>query len=231
MGINGGQIISTAIQEGGKLVAEWIRSYSPSARSKKAAEVEEKTLETKAPPVLQSTTASPASPERTRIVMPTREQTTVELKRRLARELYKAELDLTNGLMIAGRPCDCLSEKHTLELDACAEEMVSQEPDNTVYQEVRQWIVDNQHKVTPEAIVDGKFKAEYPHMARQFKEFRKRVLGTSSSLVVEPRTQNPEPRTQNSEPKTQNPITLEEAKQIAAKQAAEKVERLWTEQR
>jgi len=39
--------------------------------------------------------------------LPTPEETTSELKRRLAKELYRAELDLSGGLRIAGKPCDC----------------------------------------------------------------------------------------------------------------------------
>jgi hypothetical protein len=170
--------------------------------------------------------------------MPTREQTTQELKRRLAKELYKAELDLANGLMIAGRPCDCLSEKHTLQLDACAEELISQDPDNRVYQEIRQWIVDNQHKVTPQAIMSGEYREEYPRMALDFKEFRKRVIGTAQVSIEPSANQRMPVRISMRESKRAietelepHEITLEEAQEIAAAQAREKVRKLWTAQK
>lgn len=156
--------------------------------------------------------------------MPTKEETTLELKRRLARELYKAELDLANGLKIAGKNCDCLSQKHTLMLDACAEEMVSQDPGNTVYQEIRQWIVDNQHKVTPEAADSGKYKDEYPRMALQFKEFRKRVLGTVATI-------DSKPKVVVDKPIATEDISLEEAKRIASETAMKETERIWKEQK
>ena len=213
MGINGEQILRTVIQEGGKLAAEFIRSYSPSARSKKAAEIEEKTVETKTPPALKST-ASPASSQGTRIDMPTREETATDLKKRLRRELYKTELDLIAGLKIAGKPCDCLEEKHTDRFHAMAEELIPEEPSNTVYQDIIRWIEVNQHKVTIAAITSGKYATEYPHMASEFKTFRKRVMGSVGT------TESPGGK-----------ITLEEAKEIAAKQAAAKVEKLWTEQK
>ena len=87
-----------------------------------------------------------------KVNMPTREETSRELKRRLARELYKAELDLAAGLLIAGKPCDCLDVKHSLEIEATAEEMISQEPDNPVYREIVQWLKDNLDKVSVQAI-------------------------------------------------------------------------------
>jgi hypothetical protein len=170
--------------------------------------------------------------------LPTREQTTYELKRRLAKELYRAELDLANGLMIADRPCDCLSNKHTLGLEAGAEELISQDPDNNVYQEIIQWIADNTYKCTPDAIMSGKYKKEYPHMALQFKEFRKRVLGSSMepaarpvSSVVDEATVEDEPVEDDGESVEEGEITLEEAEEIAADSARAEVRRRWTAQK
>ncbi|GAI20365.1 unnamed protein product, partial [marine sediment metagenome] len=84
--------------------------------------------------------------------LPTSEETTQALKRRLGKELYRAELDLSNKLRIAGKPCDCLESKHALLLEAAAEELIAQEPDNPVYLEIIDWIKQNQSKVTIEAI-------------------------------------------------------------------------------
>ena len=147
----------------------------------------------------------------TGVALPTSDETTEELKRRLAKELYRMELDLAAGLKIAGKPCDCGSNKHTLMLEAAAEELVSQDPGNaSVYQDIIKWIPQNRVKITPEAIGSGKFTTEYPHMANEFKEFRKRVFGS---------TGEPE--------KVENKMTLEQAKRMAAEEAVKEVERAW----
>lgn len=122
--------------------------------------------------------------------LPTSEETTQALKRRLGKELYRAELDLSNKLRIAGKPCDCLDSKHTLMLEAVAEELIAQEPDNPVYFEIMDWIKRNQIKVTIEAISSGQYDDEYPKMAAEFKGFRKRIMGTTVlTAMVEPKEQ------------------------------------------
>ena len=144
--------------------------------------------------------------------LPTSDETAQELKRRLGKELYRAELDLSNKLRIAGKPCDCLDSKHTLGLEAAAEELIAQEPDSTVYPEIIAWIKRNQPKLGIEAIVSGQYDEEYPRMAAEFKGFRKRIMGTTVlTAMVEPKEQ----------------ITLEEAKRLAADEAASEVERQW----
>lgn len=114
------------------------------------------------------------------LVFPTTDQTVKELNRRLAKELYKAELDLVAGLKIEGNPCDCLSEKHALELEAASEELISYGTGNPVYAEIITWLKQNQPKITPEAVATGSYDKEYPAMAAQFRDFRKRVLGTTN---------------------------------------------------
>ena len=131
--------------------------------------------------------------------LPTTEETAQELKRRLGKELYRAELDLSSKLRIAGKPCDCLDAKHTLGLEAVAEELIAQEPGNPVYSEIIAWIKQNQSKVTIEAISSGQYDEEYPKMAAEFKGFRKRVMGsTALSAMIQPKDQ----------------ISLEEAKKL-----------------
>ena len=53
-------------------------------------------------------------------VPPTPEETTQGLKRRLGKKLYRARLDISNKLRIAGKPGDCLDAKHTPGLEAVA---------------------------------------------------------------------------------------------------------------
>lgn len=163
-------------------------------------------------PALAPQGASAPAPAPSAIPLPTRDETTITLKRRLAKELYRAEQDLEENLLIAGKPCDCLDSKHTLGMEATAEELIPQEPDNPVYIEILQWIEENRPKVTREATASGQFKAEYPQMAAKFKEFRKRILGTESiTAMIE----------------SEKPLSLEEAKQLAREEADKEVERLW----
>ena len=144
--------------------------------------------------------------------LPTGEETSGVLKRRLAKELYRAELDLSGGLRISGKPCDCLDTKHTLGLEATAEELIAQEPDNPVYTEIIQWIQTNRPKLTIASIVSGQFDGEYPRMAAQFKSFRKTIMGTTSLIMMT-----------EEEP----PLTLEEAKRLASNEAEREVEKRW----
>jgi hypothetical protein len=150
----------------------------------------------------QATKAATAviTEERKTAELPTNEETRQVLRRRLAKELYRAELDLAGGLRIAGKPCDCLDSKHSLGLEATAEELIPNESDNPVYQEILVWLRDNHPKVTIEAISSGKYAEEYPQMAAQFRDFRKRIMGTTAlTAMIQPKEQ----------------ITLEEAKKIA----------------
>jgi hypothetical protein len=157
-------------------------------------------------PVQASTASHPS--------LPTREETVAELKRRLTKELYKAELDLAGGLRIGGKPCMCLERKHTLMLEAAAEELISEEPDNPVYREIIQWIRNNENKLTVEAIASGAYDNEYPQMAAKFRDFRKRVAGTVAIEATKPT----------------KAISLEEAKKLAAEEAAKEVEKRWVSQ-
>lgn len=231
------------IEEGSRLAGEFIRAAilrprkSPAPVSQEAARtapekenVGRTSHEPEPPPILASGSqdqppienkidqkssseqiASITKPQR----LPTREETTKELKRRLAKELYRAELDLSSKLRIAGAPCDCLDSKHTLGIEAAAEELIAQEPENPVYFDIIGWIDDNHTKITIEAIASGKYDDEYPKMASQFKDFRKRVMGTAAFSALQEANQ---------------PLTLGEAKTEAAKLAQEEVEKLWQSQ-
>ena len=208
-------VAATLLQEGGRLLSDGIRLMM--ARPRRVARMEEDVERTS--PVTATADPrprpAPATVQNTSISLPTREETNLELKRRLARELYRAELDLAGGLRIAGKPCDCLSNKHTLGLEAMAEELISADPGNSVYSEIIQWIKNNQHKLTVEAIQSGQYAQDYPELASQFKDFRKRILGTDAfkAMVADP-----------------SDMTLDEAKKIAADRAEKEVERQWHSQ-
>ncbi len=194
------------IEQGGQLVSDLARAFINRPPPRK--ESEEKAADSTKP---VASSVPVAAPPHSGIALPTSEETTTELKNRLGKELYRAELDLAAGLKIAGKPCDCLDHKHPLMLEAAAEELISQDPGNHVYQDVIQWLRDNKHKVTVEAIHSGKYAGEYPFMANEFKTFRKRVFGS----VAESPTNST------------GGLTLEEAKRMAAEEASKEVERVW----
>ena len=197
------------IEEGSRVVGSVLRLVVSRPR-KSSTESEEETVESSTPAV---TSRQTLTAQLSTIALPTSAETTIELKRRLGRELYKAELDLAAGLLIAGKPCDCLSNKHTLMLEAASEELISQDPSNAVYQEIIVWIRNNGTKVSVEAVQSGRYAGEYPRMANEFKTFRKRVMGSVAT----------------SEETTAN-ITLEQAKKLASEEAAKEVEKVWHSQ-
>jgi hypothetical protein len=178
--------------------------FSVVGKEAKALELRSEGME-KTPEVLSHSTAAST-------LTATREETIAELKRRLGKELYRAELDLSNRLRIAGKPCDCLESKHNLGIEATAEELIPKEPENPVYREILDWFARNQSKVTIPAIMSGQYDDEYPMMAAEFTGFRKRVLGSGKlTAMIAPEKQ----------------VSLEEAKAAAAKLAQKEVEKEW----
>lgn len=204
------------VEEGGRIIGSFLKMIVTRPR-KASTVVEEEPSELvplAVPPIHRAPLALPSAPVAlavsSTISLPTSAETASELKRRLGRELYKAELDLAGGLLIAGKPCTCLESKHTLELEAAAEELIPEDPDNSVYLEIIQWISTNQYKVTVDAIHSGEYKAEYPGMAHVFKTFRKRVMNTEGF-----------------DGKSSAQLTLDQAKKLAAEEASKEVERQW----
>ncbi|MDD5510679.1 MAG: hypothetical protein PHI12_07715 [Dehalococcoidales bacterium] len=194
------------LREGGKLVSQGLKFLVSRSTSRKT-ELTETTTETGSLIGPPSVTAA-VQPQIIKPALPTSDETTVALKRRLAKELYKAELDLTSGMKIAGKPCDCLDHKHGLYLEAASEELVAQDPGNPVYQEIIDWLKVNHSKLTIEAIASGKYAGEYPVMANQFKQFRKIIMDSAA---------DPQAVT----------LTLEDAKKLAAEEAVREVEKAW----
>ncbi len=108
---------------------------------------------------------------------PSTEETVADLRHRLAKELYRLELDLLTGGRIAGRPCDCFS-KHAFGLEALAEELMSMDRD-PVYGEVIAWLREREPEFTPAAIAQTE-ASYYQGLAPTVRGFRKRVLGASA---------------------------------------------------
>ena len=145
------------------------------------------TRSSKEAPVSEKPTSTIAVPP-PQLERPTTEETTAQLKRRLAKECYKTELDLANGLLINGKPCDCLNDKHALFFESICEELTPLDPQNPIYREILDWVKAALPKATAEAISSGRYAAEYPLMASQMRDFRKRLTGSTSRLaMIEPK--------------------------------------------
>jgi hypothetical protein len=115
--------------------------------------------------------------------LPTTAETIQELRRRLAKELYRVELDLQSGARISGKPCDCLSRaKHSAGIEATAEELMSYES-NPLYGQVIQWIDDHSAVFEPSEIAKHP-PAFYQAMAPEVRAFRKQVMGTESLVSM-----------------------------------------------
>ncbi len=114
--------------------------------------------------------------------MPTTTETVAELKRRLGKELYRMELDLMGGGRIAGKPCDCLSAKHTFGLEATAEELMAYER-NPVYEEVTTWLKKHQKEFEPTEIAKRE-PSYYQGLIPDVRNLRKRVMGTENLAAI-----------------------------------------------
>ncbi|GAI76418.1 unnamed protein product, partial [marine sediment metagenome] len=155
----------------------------------------------KAPPQQKMTTTITTEREEAEATVPgtaievpagqTLRKRNAQVIRRLAKECYKTELDLANGLLTNGKPCDCLNDKHALFFESICEELIPLDPQNPIYREILGWVKAALPKATPEAISSGRYDAEYPLMASQMRDFRKRLTGSTSRLAMtEPKKQS-----------------------------------------
>lgn len=113
------------------------------------------------------------------VELPTTAETILELKRRMAKELYRVELDLQAGARISGKPCDCLSRaKHLGGIESTAEELMSYEK-NPIYGQIVEWF--NNHAAEFEPAEIAKRPPEYYQgLTPEIRNFRKLVMGTES---------------------------------------------------
>jgi hypothetical protein len=107
--------------------------------------------------------------------MPTTEETITALKERLAKELYRFENDLQDGLRIADKPCDCAKSKHTGLIIATAEELMSYET-NPLYGNIVSWVKKHQLEFTPKEISNHQ-PAYYQALTPEIRKFRKQLEG------------------------------------------------------
>lgn len=111
------------------------------------------------------------------------EETIAWQRRQLAKELYSLQKNLATNGLINGKSCDCIAGKHTLGLEALAEETMAMHHD-PVYQEMLDWNKDVAAKGTPKAILSGRYTEDYQRMAQEARGFRKRLVGTLDTRAM-----------------------------------------------
>lgn len=106
------------------------------------------------------------------------EETVKYQKREIGKLLLQMERHFSQRMRIAGIPCDCGASKHLLDMEALSEETIPMEPDNPLYSDLLIWIRQVGSKSTEQAAKSGQYDEEYPKMAEQARNFRKKLLGT-----------------------------------------------------
>jgi len=194
-----------------KAVEDFARSL-PHTEIKKEASPEQKTTTTTKTPERAAQAVSTSILERPGL---TTEETVAYQNREIGKQLLAMESHYAQRMRIAGVPCDCGSSKHLLFLEELSLEVIPMVGDPSTYEEIIKWVKENEPKSTDEAAKSGKYDDEYPVLSGQARDFRKRVMGTlSPRAMIEPKGQ----------------ITLEQAKKLAAEEAANEVEKRWQSQ-
>ena len=164
-----------------------------------------------------STTTAPQLDEKVPIEQPlthklSNEETVAYQKRELGKQLFAMELHYAQKMRINGIPCDCGSSKHLLGIETFSEETIPMVNNPQVYYDVLEWLKEVSPKSTDAAAKSGKFDEEYLRMSGEARDFRKKIMGTlSPAAMIEPGQH----------------ISLDEAKKLAAEEAARRVEERW----
>ncbi len=136
------------------------------------------------PPSTSPSAPPPTPPPPSALDRPTTAETVEELRRRLGKELYRVELDLQGGGRLGPRqlPCDCLSKKHNLGIEATAEELMSYEA-NPVYGQIITWLDKHAAEFEPAEIAQHP-PSHYQALTPEVREFRKAVMGTEKLVAL-----------------------------------------------
>jgi len=191
-----------------KALEEFAKTLPPTESPKEAPPEQKTTVTTKTPEkVAQAVSTSVLEPSGL-----STEETVAYQNREIGKQLLAMESHYAQRMRIAGTPCDCGATKHLLYLEQLCLETIPMVGDPSTYEEMINWVRENEPKSTDEAARSGKYDQDYPVLSGQAREFRKRVIGTlSPRAMIEPKGQ----------------ITLEEAKRLAAEEAAKRIEQTW----
>ena len=106
-------------------------------------------------------------------------------KREISKELLLMEKHLQQHCKINGTACNCC-QKHPLAIEALSQEALGMTGDK-VYSELAEWTKGVTPMTTPEASASGQYEEEYPKLAVQAREMRKKIMGTTDLLpLLEP---------------------------------------------
>lgn len=138
-------------------------------------------------------------------------------KREIGKLLLRMESHYAQRLRIKGIPCDCGAQKHLLDLESLCEETIPMVDKPQVYYRITDWVKEVGPKSTDEAAKSGLCDEEYPSFSHQARDFRKEIIGT-----LDPNTLFPQ------KPQV---LGLDEAKKLAAEEAAKEVEKRWSQEK
>ena len=195
-------------RDNAKALEEFVRTQTPPESQNKAPSAPKITTSMKTPErgVQRTSTAVLERPGLTT------EQTIAYQNREIGKQLLAMESHYAQKMRIAGVPCDCGATKHLLYLEELCQETVPMAGEPSIYEEIISWVRDAEPKSTEEVAKSGRLDDEYPVLSGQARDFRKRLLGNlSPAAMIE----------------TREPVSLEEAKSIAAEEAAKEVEKRW----
>lgn len=107
----------------------------------------------------------------------TTEETIAYQRRELGKELLLLEKHLQQGCKIGGKACDCC-EKHPIVIEGLALETMGMSPD-PVFGEVLSFAQRIAPITTEAASRSGVYTNQYPNLAMESREIRKRLTGTT----------------------------------------------------
>ena len=114
------------------------------------------------------------------------EDTVAYHKRKIGKQLLALESHYAERMRIMGVPCDCGSTKHLLFIEQLSEETIPMVDNASIYEELINWVRENEPKSTHAAAKSGKYDDEYLALSGQARGFRKRLLGsTARSALIE----------------------------------------------
>ena len=111
-------------------------------------------------------------------------QTVAYQNRELAKTLLSLETHLSQGCRIAGKPCDCCSGRHPLELEKLSEEATSMTSD-PIYKEIIGFAREVEMKANESAIRSGAYDTEYPKLAIRARGLRKKLVEQKARQVLD----------------------------------------------
>lgn len=117
------------------------------------------------------------------------EETVAYQNREIGKLLIRMEGHCTQKFRLFGKICDCGAQKHLLDLESLCEETVPMVDNPNIYYDGIELGKELSPKCQPEAVATLKYDNEFPGYARQYRNLRKRLIGSLDPTEIE----KPEP--------------------------------------